>query len=306
MILLALLLGLLFYFLLVLLSVAYLTLYERHLLGLRQLRRGPGKATFRGVLQPLLDALKLLQKCTLRPSGADTLYYHLMPLLGFGLLFFQMLLIPALSCFLGFAYGGLLLLCLVGVLVYTTFFLGYYSSSKYAYVGALRAGVQRISYEVVLFFLFFSVLRLSGSFGLVPGFSLILLFLFFILFLVCLAELGRAPFDFTEGERELVRGYNLEYRGVLFVFIFLSEYGFMLFFSGLLSRLCFGWAGGPSLSPFLVLTLFLLCRRALPRYRYDLLMLFFWRVLLPVSMQIFLLRYLITVSPSRLPSGLLF
>lgn len=277
--------------------MAYLTLYERHLLGQRQLRRGPGKVSCLGGLQPIFDARKLLQKGVWHPRGAHSLYYFVIPSFIFGLLFFQILLLPPLDCLLGFAYGGLLLLCLVGVLVYVVFFAGYSSSSKYAYVGALRAGLQSISYEVTLFFLFFCLFRLAGSFSLVPVSSLLLFPLVVNLFLACLAELGRAPFDFTEGERELVSGYHLEFGGVLFVFLFLREYGFMLFFSGLLARACLGWTGGPSPSPFFFLTCFLLCRRTLPRYRYDLLMLFFWRILLPARMQLLLIYYLLTWLP---------
>jgi NADH:ubiquinone oxidoreductase subunit H len=214
-----------------LIVAAYLTLFERHLLGLSQNRLGPNKTVWHAVLQPVLDALKLLQKKELTLHGADRSYYYLIPIFGFLLLFFHILVLPFVGYGIGFTYGGLLFLCTIGGSVYGRFFSGYSAKSKYAYLGAIRFGVQRISYEVCLFLLIFRLLRIGNSCHLIVGGNLIQIPLLIITFLAVLAELGRSPFDFTEGERELVRGYNLEFGGLLFIYLFLTEYARMFFFS---------------------------------------------------------------------------
>lgn len=188
----------------------------------------------------MLDALKLLQKSQLTLHRSDFGYYYLMPLFRFFLLFLHMLVLPPVGYWVGMSYGGLLLLCSVGGSVYCTFFRGYSSKSKYAYLGAIRAGVQRVSYEVCLFLLIFTLLRLGGTCHLVAGGRLLHLPLMVLTFLAVLSELGRSPFDFTEGERELVSGYNLEFGGLLFIYLFLSEYGSIFFFSCVIATSFFG------------------------------------------------------------------
>lgn len=208
------------------------------------------------------------------------------------MLFLHMLVLPFINYWVGLSYGGLLLLCSVGGSVYCTFFRAYSPKSKYSYLGAIRAGVQRISYEVCLFLLIFALLRLGGSCHLVVGGRLLCVPLLVLTFFAILSELGRSPFDFTEGESELVSGYNLEFGRLLFIYLFLSEYGSIFFFSCVIASSFWSWSGRLGFSPLFFLYLFLLCRAALPRYRYDMLMAFFWRLLLPIRIQLFVLYYL--------------
>lgn len=215
-----------------------------------------------------------------------------MPVFTLGLLFYQILVLPPVDSWVSLQYGGLLFLSLIGGSVYFTFFSSYASASKYSYLGSLRSGVQRVSYEIVIFFMIFSLLRLRDACYLVIGGSLLYLPLLVLLFLSLLAEMGRAPFDFTEGERELVRGYNLEFGGVLFVYLFLREYGFIVLFSCILTRSFFrNFVFGPLFFMYLIV----MCRATFPRYRYDILIAFFWRILLPLRMQLFVVYYLLTL-----------
>jgi len=131
-------------------------------------------------------------------------------------------------------------MCVIGLTVYSQFALGFFTTSKYSYLASLRTVVQTVSYEIPFFFFIFSLILSRGAYGGFIARSLYLLFLFFGCFILVLVELGRAPFDFSEAERELVRGYNLEYGGVLFLFVFLREYGFLLRLSVVFSRVLLG------------------------------------------------------------------
>lgn len=128
---------------------------------------------------------------------------------------------------------------IIGIRVYRHFFVGFIRISKYSGLGSLRAIIQRVSYEVIFFFVLFCLIIIYLTFRRLLIFGFYLLILSFLFFLLVLAEVGRAPFDFTEGERELVRGYNLEYRSLIFIFLFLSEYGMLVLFRILLSRVFF-------------------------------------------------------------------
>lgn len=274
----------LFHYLLLLLGVSYLTLYERHLLGLSQLRLGPNKPFFMGLVLPLLDGLKLFRKGFFFPYYSSPFYFVLGPLFMFFLLFIYWAIIPYSFSILSISNSGLYFLVLLGSVVYSLFILGYFSKSKYAYLGAMRSTSQRISFEVSFFFLVFSYMVFHKFLSFTISGLVFFLPLTLLWFLFMLVELGRAPFDFPEAERELVSGYSLEYAGVLFVFVFLREYGFILFFCSLYSQLFLSWLGTPVFSFYLVLTFCIFLRSCLPRYRYDILIRFFWKVLLPFSM----------------------
>lgn len=163
-------------------------------------------------------------------------------------------------------------LCLVGFLVYLILLSGIFSKSKYSFLGSVRSRRQSISFEIIFFFFFFIYIFFSQSLYLFSFFNFFLFFCFFFFLILFLAELGRAPFDFSEGERELVRGFNLEFSSYLFVLFFLSEYGFIIFFSVILSYIFFYIS---FFSFFFFLCIFLLIRSSYPRYRYDLLIFFF-------------------------------
>lgn len=184
----------------------------------------------------------------------------------------------------------LFFLCLVGALVYTMLLVGVYRKSKYSLLGAVRASCQRISFEVIFFFILFCFIGVLKRFTIFYNFNILLILILPVLVCIVIVELNRPPFDFREGESELVRGFNLEMGGYLFVLLFLREYGFMLFFCYFISLLIF--AG--SWFMFLIFFVFILSvRRRFPRYRYDKLMEFFWFKILPFVMFMFLRTYLV-------------
>lgn len=154
--------------------------------------------------------------------------------------------------------------------MYVQFMVGYLTNSKYALLGSIRIVVQSISYEIPFFFFLFSIIIINSRYRTVPSVSLNKLMLVPLIFLLVLLEVGRAPFDLSEGERELVRGYHIEYRGVLFVFLFLREYGVLVSFRVLFRRILLKW---DSLIRFpcagIMVRVLLFCRRVFPRIRYD-------------------------------------
>jgi NADH:ubiquinone oxidoreductase subunit H len=155
------------------------------------------------------------------------------------------------------------------------FFSGYFSKSKYSFLGRIRSAAQSVSFEVRFFFMVLSYIFFNKNFQFSISFRALLFPLAFLWFITMVVELGRAPADFSERESELVRGYNLEYGGIFFIFLFIREYGFLLFFSSLYSQIFLAWSGIPSISIYLVFTVLLILRASLPRYRYDLLIGFF-------------------------------
>lgn len=266
--------------LLSLIRIALVTLLERKLLAYSQVRLGPVKVLFKGVVQPLLDGIKLLQKGLLKPV------YSLKELLVFRPLLLFVGMVIAWSCVISFPFHsiywlGLLFLVLVLRLgVYSVLLAGFAGASKYSLVGGMRACSQRISYEVALALLLFSVLFLEKH----QRFFVWRRFLLFIIlplwFLSYIAETNRAPFDLAEGERELIRGFNLEFAGLLFAYVLVGEYGIVICLS-FLTAIIFLRRGVLLVGLFLLLRLML--RRTLPRLRYDKLISFCWTKILPVS-----------------------
>nr|YP_007183178.1 NADH dehydrogenase subunit 1 [Dictyocaulus eckerti]AFV32097.1 NADH dehydrogenase subunit 1 [Dictyocaulus eckerti] len=220
-------------------SIAFITLYERHLLGSSQNRLGPNKVFLMGFLQALLDGLKLLKKELFVPIYGSDLSFYLVPGISFLLMIFYWFVIPYFFSFFSFDYSLLFFLGLLGFTVYSMLVSGYVSKSKYGMIGALRAGSQSISYEIAFSIFFCSFMMYLGCFKLCFMNLLLVFFCFSLVFFMVLSELNRAPFDFAEGESELVSGYNVEYGSVSFVLLFLSEYGSLIFFSFLMSVLFF-------------------------------------------------------------------
>lgn len=256
----------------VVLSIAFVTLYERHLLRLSQNRLGPNKVSVFGLIQPLLDGVKLLSKEQILPKNSSEISFLLFPSLVFIILFLEWFCLPFNFYFLNFQFSFVFLLCLVGFSVYGTVLRRIIGKSKYSSLGGLRARSQSVSFEIVFSIYFLCFLFTLKSLELRSLFNLRIFILFYPFLMIVLAELGRAPFDFSEGERELVRGFNTEFSSVTFVLLFLGEYGILLFFSVLGSLLFF------YLEFFFVVIFFsliLLIRRSYPRYRYDLLIIFF-------------------------------
>nr|UGW52252.1 NADH dehydrogenase subunit 1 [Gonodactylellus sp. SIO BIC C12514] len=279
----------------VLVSVAFFTLLERKVLGYIQIRKGPNKLGFIGILQPFADAVKLFTKEQALPVMSNFLPYYLSPIFSLFISLVVWLVIPYETGLMNFSLGSLFFLCCTSLGVYTLMSAGWSSNSKYALLGSIRAVAQTISYEVSLALILLSFIFLVGGFNLnlfsdyqsECWFAVLTLPLAGVWFVSCLAETNRTPFDFAEGESELVSGFNVEYSGGGFALIFLAEYSSILFMSALFVILFMG-CSPMSLSFCLKLVFivfsFIWVRGTLPRFRYDKLMYLSWKSFLPVSL----------------------
>jgi NADH-quinone oxidoreductase subunit H len=290
----------------VLLSVAYLTYFERKVIGAMQLRRGPNIVGPFGLLQPMADGLKLFLKETIIPSGANRVVFMIAPMVTFILALVAWAVIP-------FDEGMVLADINVGILylfaisslgVYGILMAGWASNSRYAFLGAIRSAAQMVSYEVSMGLIIITVLLCVGSLNLsdivmaqkgmwfvFPLFPMAVIF-----FISTLAETNRHPFDMPEAEAELVAGYNVEYSAMGFALFFLGEYANMILMSAMTSILFLGgWLApfgltfipGPiwlAVKIAFCLFIFLWVRATFPRYRYDQLMRLGWKVFLPLSL----------------------
>nr|APX39738.1 NADH dehydrogenase subunit 1 [Podagrica fuscicornis] len=285
----------------VLVSIAFLTLLERKVLGYIQIRKGPNKVGYIGLIQPFSDAIKLLTKEQNYPFMSNFYLYYFCPLMNLFLALVLWMCMPFFTVNLSFSLSVLFFLCVSSLSVYTIMLAGWSSNSNYSLLGSLRSIAQTISYEVSLALILISYLILIMSLDL-NNFLKYQEFIWFVylMFPLCLmwlvtslAETNRTPFDFAEGESELVSGFNVEYSSGGFVMIFLAEYGNILFMS-MLSVIMFLGANFLSLSFFLKLVIisffWIWVRGTLPRYRYDKLMNLAWKIYLPISLN-FLLFY---------------
>ena len=304
----------------VILCVAYTTYLERKVIGFMQLRQGPNRVGFRGLLQPFADVLKLLVKEIVIPGRANRWLFLTAPVLS---------LVPALAAwavvplFPGFAIadvnaGLLYLLAMTSLGIYGIILAGWASNSKYALLGAMRSAAQMVAYEIAMGFALVGVLMAAGSLnlgaivekqagGVANWFILPLLPLFLVYFISGVAETNRAPFDVAEGESEIVAGFHVEYGGATFAMFFLAEYANMILiatltavlflggwespFAGLIDResALVGILAAPGLfwlaaKTFLFLFVFLWLRATFPRYRYDQIMRLGWKVFIPVTL----------------------
>nr|YP_009743848.1 NADH dehydrogenase subunit 1 [Amplypterus panopus]QIE12598.1 NADH dehydrogenase subunit 1 [Amplypterus panopus]UZF97561.1 NADH dehydrogenase subunit 1 [Amplypterus panopus] len=294
--------GMLILILGVLIGVAFLVLLERKVLGYIQIRKGPNKVGYLGILQPFSDAIKLFNKETTYPNFSNYYCYYFSPVISFILSLFIWMLIPYYFNMISFNLGILFFLCCTSMGVYTVMIAGWSSNSNYALLGGLRAVAQTISYEVSM------ALILMSSILMIMDFNLMMFYFYqkmiWMLFIMIplslswissmLAETNRTPFDFAEGESELVSGFNIEYSSGGFALIFLAEYSSILFMSLLFVII---YMGGYDLSFIfylklsLISFLFIWVRGTLPRYRYDKLMYLAWKSYLPISLN-FLLFFL--------------
>nr|YP_010507245.1 NADH dehydrogenase subunit 1 [Episcapha fortunii]UXF64396.1 NADH dehydrogenase subunit 1 [Episcapha fortunii] len=290
----------------VLVSVAFLTLMERKILGYIQIRKGPNKVGFMGILQPFSDAIKLFSKEQTFPLMSNLNLYYLSPLINLFLALLLWVCIPLATMNLTFEFSFLFFLSVSSLGVYTIMLAGWSSNSNYSMLGSMRAVAQTISYEVSLILLLMSFLFLIISFNIIDLFKfqeyiwfLFLCFPLCLMWLVTsLAETNRTPFDFAEGESELVSGFNVEYSSGGFAMIFLSEYANILFMSLMCSLLFLG-------SMLMTLMFFMKMifmvmfwvwtRGTLPRYRYDKLMNLAWKSYLPVSLNYMMFFYMISM-----------
>nr|YP_010852768.1 NADH dehydrogenase subunit 1 [Neope ramosa]WGL40135.1 NADH dehydrogenase subunit 1 [Neope ramosa] len=279
----------------VLIGVAFLVLLERKVLGYIQIRKGPNKVGFLGLLQPFSDAIKLFSKEQVYLNYSNYIFYYFSPILSFMLSLMIWMVIPYYFNMIMFNMGVLFFLCCMSLGVYTVMISGWSSNTNYSLLGGLRAVAQTISYEVSLILIMLSSLILIMDFNLMKftNYQMLVWFLFMMLPLsLCflsslMAEVNRTPFDFAEGESELVSGFNVEYSSGGFALIFLAEYSSILFMSLLFTII---YMGGYSLSLFFYLKmisisfLFIWVRGTLPRYRYDKLMYLCWKSYLPISL----------------------
>nr|WDY84705.1 NADH dehydrogenase subunit 1 [Gilpinia sp. 3 GYN-2022c] len=286
----------------VLISIAFLTLLERKVLGLIQIRKGPNKVSILGVFQPFSDAIKLFSKEFSVPLMSNFIPYFMSPIIMLMIMLVCWLTMPYSTNFYSFNFSMIFFLCCLGITVYPVMVSGWSSNSKYSFLGMLRMVAQTISYEVSLILVILSFLFLIEGYSFIM-FSLFQNFIWFIFltfplnivwFIICLAETNRTPFDFSEGESELVSGFNIEYSGVGFSLIFLSEYSSILFMSMLYILM---FLGG-NLYNFLfylmmifISFMFILIRGTLPRLRYDKLMMMAWKKILPISLN-YLIMYI--------------
>nr|YP_009972033.1 NADH dehydrogenase subunit 1 [Chorocaris paulexa]QNH69803.1 NADH dehydrogenase subunit 1 [Chorocaris paulexa] len=279
----------------VLVAVAFLTLLERKILGYIQIRKGPNKVGFMGLLQPFADAVKLFTKEQTLPTMSNFIPYYLSPVFSLFIALLVWLVAPFDSGLVSFKMSVLFFLCCTSLGVYSMMGAGWSSNSKYALLGCLRAVAQTISYEVSLALILLSFLFLVGGFdlGLFTEYQRYLWFmvltfpLALVWFASCLAETNRTPFDFAEGESELVSGFNTEYSSGGFALIFMAEYASILFMSMLFSLIFLG--GELSSLVFYLKAVFIsFCfvwvRGTLPRFRYDKLMYLAWKSFLPVAL----------------------
>ncbi|WP_028600808.1 NADH-quinone oxidoreductase subunit NuoH [Ottowia thiooxydans] len=299
-------------------AVAYLTLWERKLLGFMQVRHGPNRVGPFGLLQPIADAVKLLTKEIIQPTAASKGLFFLGPLMA---------IMPALAAWAVIPFGpdvalanvnaGLLLvMAITSIEVYGVIIAGWSSNSKYAFLGALRASAQMVSYEIAMGFCFLVVLMVSGSMNLTSivmsqgqgmaasnGFGLLswnwlpLLPIFVVYLISGVAETNRHPFDVVEGEAEIVAGHMVEYSGMGFAVFFLAEYASMwlvsilavlMFLGGWLSPFAAldfipGWIW-LAIKTFGVVSMFIWIRATFPRFRYDQIMRLGWKIFIPVTL----------------------
>lgn len=268
-------------------AIAFITLYERHLLGLSQNRIGPTVVRFKGFLQAFIDGLKLIKKEQILPINSSMFLFLFVPGMAFVIILVEWIVLPYNYYFLTFEFSIMFFLCLVGFSVYTTLIRGVVRKSKYPILGSVRSRRQRISFEIAFSIYIFCLIFNLNMYSFSPMFNFNLVFLLIPFIMIILAELNRAPFDFSEGESELVRGFNVEYSSVGFVFLFLSEYGVLIIFRVLFSVLFFDFN---VLAYFSIFRILIFIRRSYPRYRYDILISFFWFKLLPISI-LFLFYY---------------
>ena len=305
--------------------VAYLTLWERKMIGWMHIRLGPNRVGPAGLLQPIADALKLLLKEIVIPAKANKVLFVLAPI---------MTIMPALAAWSVIPFGPetvlanvnaglLLIMAITSMEVYGIIIAGWASNSKYAFLGAMRASAQMVSYEIAMGFVLVIVLMVSGSLNMTDivnaqtrgfaadhGFNLFswnwlpLLPMFVVYVISGIAETNRHPFDVVEGESEIVAGHMVEYSGMSFAMFFLAEYANMILISAMASLMFLGGWSAPfsfldfipgwiwlGIKTFFVVSLFIWARASFPRYRYDQIMRLGWKVFIPLT-----LVYLVIVA----------
>nr|QIT03934.1 NADH dehydrogenase subunit 1 [Micrurus surinamensis] len=296
----------LLYILPILIAVAFLTLLERKLLGYMQLRKGPNLVGPLGLLQPIADGLKLISKESTKPTMSSPILFTLSPITALTLALISWAPIPMPSPLINMNLGLLFIMAMSGMFTYAILWSGWSSNSKYPLMGAMRAVAQIISYEVTLGLIIISMATLTGGYSLttftetqeylwllMPSWPLAMMW-----FTSTLAETNRSPFDLTEGESELVSGFNVEFSAGPFALLFLAEYTNILMMNTLTVMMFMNpGSTNPQLfttnlmmKTILVTTIFLWIRASYPRFRYDQLMHLLWKQYLPLTLALCMLN----------------
>nr|YP_009747590.1 NADH dehydrogenase subunit 1 [Hydrophis cyanocinctus]QII89270.1 NADH dehydrogenase subunit 1 [Hydrophis cyanocinctus] len=296
----------LLYILPILIAVAFLTLLERKLLGCMQLRKGPNMVGPLGLLQPIADGLKLITKEPTKPTMSSPMLFTLSPILALSLSIICWAPIPMPNPLVNMNLGFLFIMAVSSMFTHTILWSGWSSNSKYPLMGAMRAIAQIISYEVTLGLIIISMATLSGGYSLmtftetqehlwllIPSWPLAMMW-----FTSTLAETNRSPFDLTEGESELVSGFNVEFSAGPFALLFLAEYTNILLMNTLSTTMFMNpgttnpqlFTTNIMLKTTLLTTLFLWVRASYPRFRYDQLMHLLWKQYLPLALSMCLLN----------------
>jgi NADH-quinone oxidoreductase subunit H len=306
-----------------LLTVLYYQLIERWVIGWIQVRKGPNRVGYKGILQPIADAIKLLMKEQVIPAGASKALFLLAPIIAVAPALAAWSIVPFMP---GWVIANidaalLMMLAMTSMGVYGIIIAGWASNSKYAFIGAMRAAAQMVAYEIAMGFALVGALmagqsmnlteivaRQDGNYGFIEWFWIPLFPLFVIHFIAGLAETNRHPFDVAEGESEIVAGFHVEYSGMMFAVFFLAEYANMILISFISSLLFMGgwlspfnfaflrdaapavsWLAAPSILWLLakvsfLMFVFLWVRASFPRYRYDQIMRLGWKVFIPITL----------------------
>nr|YP_009414927.1 NADH dehydrogenase subunit 1 [Microcebus berthae]AIW63947.1 NADH dehydrogenase subunit 1 [Microcebus berthae] len=303
----------------IILAMAFFTLIERKVLGYMQLRKGPNIVGPHGLLQPFADAVKLFIKEPLRPLASSMSLYTIAPTLALSIALIMWIPMPFPLPLINMNMGLLFMLATSSLAVYSILWSGWASNSKYALIGALRAVAQTISYEVTLAIILLSIILMSGSFTLsnlittqeylwliIPSWPLTMMW-----FISTLAETNRAPFDLTEGESELVSGFNVEYAAGPFALFFMAEYTNIIMMNALTTIIFLGTLYNPHMpeiytvnfatKTLLLAMFFLWVRASYPRFRYDQLMHLLWKNFLPLTLSLCMWYISMPISTSSIP-----
>ena len=303
----------------ILLAIAFLTLIERKILGYIQLRKGPNIVGPYGLLQPIADAIKLFIKEPLRPLSSSISLFTIAPTLALTLAFTIWIPLPIPQPLININIGIIFILATSSLAVHSILWSGWASNSKYSLIGALRAVAQTISYEVTLAIILLSTLIYNGSFTLstltqtqehiwliLPTWPLAIIW-----FISTLAETNRAPFDLTEGESELVSGFNVEYAAGPFALFFIAEYTNIIIINALTSTLFLGALNNiyfPEtftlnfiIKTLILTSIFLWIRASYPRFRYDHLIHLLWKNFLPLTLALCIWHVTLPIILSNIP-----
>lgn len=280
---------------LILVNVAFVTLFERKVLGYSQIRKGPNKVRIIGLMQPFNDAIKLFSKELVFPNLSNIFQYFIAPMLGLMIVLIRFFLFPFKEINFSIRISVLFIYIILRINVYPVLFSGWASNRKYALLGRLRSVAQTVSYEVslALILIFYLTILISLNLNMISGLNFywykffIFLPIIGIWLISCVAETNRTPFDFAEGESELVSGFNIEYGSVGFALIFIAEYARIIFISVIFSLIFFSFRTN-NVYLYLLITFLVIvwiwARTTFPRYRYDKLINLAWKIYLPVTL----------------------